>query len=295
MVHLRTIESPLSNPDSVVEAFSAVALQFGDRIAVSAGDLSLTYAELETRSHALAARLIHEGIQPGEPVGVVCERSPQLIVALLAILKAGAAYLPFDASYPKERLQFMANDAGIKFVLGDATKLGLKGVTSLSFSDFPETVDDIALPVVERDSPAYLLYTSGSTGTPKGVLVPHRAILRLVLNADFAELGPETRILQHSPVAFDASTFEIWGPLLNGGQVILFPEETMTLRRLGTALRENEINTLWLTAGLFHAIVDERLDDLAGVTQLLAGGDVLSPTHAAKVIARFPKLALING
>jgi len=295
VVHLRTIESPLSNPDSVVEAFSAVALQFGDRIAVSAGDLSLTYAELETRSHALAARLIHEGIQPGEPVGVVCERSPQLIVALLAILKAGAAYLPFDASYPKERLQFMANDAGIKFVLGDATKLGLKGVTSLSFSDFPETVDDIALPVVERDSPAYLLYTSGSTGTPKGVLVPHRAILRLVLNADFAELGPETRILQHSPVAFDASTFEIWGPLLNGGQVILFPEETMTLRRLGTALRENEINTLWLTAGLFHAIVDERLDDLAGVTQLLAGGDVLSPTHAAKVIARFPKLALING
>lgn len=160
MVHYGTIEPSTPSSDSVVEAFSTVALQFGDRIAVAGTDLSLTYEELENRSSALAARIVQEGIQPGEPVGVVCERSPQLVVALLAILKAGGAYLPFDASYPSERLQFMAHDAGVKFVLGEANALKLEGVTSLPFSDFPESSDATLLPVLERESPAYLLYTS---------------------------------------------------------------------------------------------------------------------------------------
>lgn len=259
------------------------------------GSSELTYDELQARSNALAQHLVEHGISRGEPVGVSCERRPELIVALLAILKAGGVYLPLDASYPKERLKFVAKDAGIRLLLGENEALAEADLTTIPFEAFPEESSDHTLPALDREDPAYLLYTSGSTGEPKGVLVPHRAILRLVLGNHFAELGPGTKMLQHSPVAFDASTFEIWGPLLNGGALELFPEAPLTLRSLGETVREKGINTLWLTAGLFHAMVDERLDDLAGIEQLLAGGDVISPARAAKLLTRYPSIALING
>lgn len=222
------------------------------------------------------------------------ERRSELIIALLAILKAGGAYLPLDPAYPEKRLKLVAKDAGIRFLIGENETLS-GNITTISFESFPEGTDTADLPALEPEAPAYLLYTSGSTGQPKGVLVPHRGILRLVIDNHFATLGPETRMLQHSPVAFDASTFEIWGPLLNGGEVILFPEERLTLRSLGRAVQTQGINTLWLTAGLFHAMVDERIEDLKGLEQLLAGGDVLSPTRAKKLLARYPSIALING
>lgn len=287
---------------SVAAAFDDVASRFGDSVAVRSGADSLRYADLKRRADTLAAWLVHEGVAPGEPVGVICERRPELVVALLAILKAGGVYLPFDTAYPAARLRFLAEDAGVRFVLGSGGDFVADGVKVLPFEDFPaaeaaDAADDVAPPPVAPggEDPAYLLYTSGSTGEPKGVLVPHRAILRLVMATDYCELGPGTKMLQHSPVAFDASTFEIWGTLLNGGELVLFPEGPMTLRALGDAVRENGINTLWLTAGLFHAMVDERIDDFAGVTQLLAGGDILSPARADAVLARFPDLVLING
>ena len=290
--------SALSSP-SVAAAFDKVATHFGDSVAVREGANQLSYADLQRRADALAARLIREGITPGEPVGVICERRPELIVALLAILKAGGAYLPFDTAYPPARLNFMAEDAGVRLVLGSEGWPADSGITAIPFADFPtKMATGDSTPVIRkpgRTDPAYLLYTSGSTGQPKGVLVPHQAILRLVIHPDYCDLGPGTRMLQHSPVAFDASTFEIWGTLLNGGELVLFPEAPMTLRSLGEAVRDNGINTLWLTAGLFHAMVDERIDDLAGVTQLLAGGDVLSPSRADAILTRFPDLALING
>lgn len=290
--------SALSSP-SVAAAFDKVATLFGDSVAVREGANRLSYADLQRRADELAAKLVLDGISPGEPVGVICERRPELIVALLAILKAGGSYLPFDTAYPPARLNFMAKDAGVRLVLGSAGWLADSGITVVPFEDFPTEVasgdftPELGKP--GRNDPAYLLYTSGSTGQPKGVLVPHRAILRLVIDQDYCDLGPGTKMLQHSPIAFDASTFEIWGTLLNGGELVLFPEAPLTLRSLGKAVRENGINTLWLTAGLFHAMVDERIDDLAGVTQLLAGGDILSPARAEAILTRFPNLALING
>ncbi|MEM9018724.1 MAG: amino acid adenylation domain-containing protein, partial [Verrucomicrobiota bacterium] len=295
MVHYEVSESSLFQPESVLEAFREIVSRYGDSIAVESHEGSLTYTELESRSDALAEKLISEGVQVGDRVGLACERRPELIVALLAILKAGGVYLPLDPSYPSRRLEFMARDAGLKLILGSAEFGNFEGIRTISFSEFPIEETHASQPSLSGESPAYLLYTSGSTGEPKGVLVPHRAILRLVLDNHFAKLGPETRVLQHSPIAFDASTFEIWGPLLNGGRLILLPEGPLTLRSLGEAIFENEINTLWLTAGLFHAMVDERLGDFGGLTQLLAGGDVISPSRARKVLEKFPDLRLING
>ena len=142
---------------------------------------------------------------------------------------------------------------------------------------------------------AYVMYTSGSTGIPKGIGVPHRAVVRLVQNNHYAELGSEQVILQLAPISFDASTFEIWGALLNGGRLVVYPPETPSLEELGRVLEENGVNTLWLTAGLFHMMVDEHVEGLRGIRQLLAGGDVLSPAHVSRVLRELPGCEVING
>ncbi|MEM1440900.1 MAG: AMP-binding protein, partial [Verrucomicrobiota bacterium] len=295
MVHLGTIKES-DQPKSIVEAFRSIASQGSDRTAVQNSTHSLTYGELEKQSDALAKRLLESGVERGEPVGVVSERSPDLIVSLLGILKAGAAYLPFDSSYPEERLRYLASDAKVRFLIGSEGSLPVEKVEWIApISDIADEEPCNKLLELSEEDPAYLLYTSGSTGDPKGVLVPHRAVLRLVLGNNFARLDPETNVLQHSPVAFDASTFEIWGPLLNGAKMTLLPEGPTTLRSIGEAISQFKINTLWLTAGLFHAMVDERLENFTGLEQLLAGGDVLSPARTRQVLKRFPDLKLING
>jgi amino acid adenylation domain-containing protein len=142
---------------------------------------------------------------------------------------------------------------------------------------------------------AYVMYTSGSTGQPKGVAVPQRAVVRLVKETNFMRFGPDEVFLQFAPVSFDASTLEIWGSLLNGAKLVLFPPQLPSLVELGASLREHQVTTLWLTAGLFHQMVDHRIDDLRGIKQLLAGGDVLSVPHVKKVLEQLPHCELING
>jgi acyl-coenzyme A synthetase/AMP-(fatty) acid ligase/acyl carrier protein len=138
-------------------------------------------------------------------------------------------------------------------------------------------------------------YTSGSTGSPKGVAVPHRAVVRLVRGNDYARMGPDEVFLQLAPVSFDASTFEIWGALLSGARLAVAPSHALSLAEVGRAVREHQVTTLWLTAGLFNQMVDDRLDDLRGVRQLLAGGDVLSVRHVRRVLDELPACRLING
>jgi len=139
------------------------------------------------------------------------------------------------------------------------------------------------------------MYTSGSTGRPKGVVVPHRAVLRLVIDNDFAELGPEETILQLAPLSFDASTFEIWGALLNGGRLAVVSDPYPSLEKIASEIARHKVTTLWLTAGLFHLMVDHQLEGLRPLKQLLAGGDVLSPMHVTKAVRSLPGCRLING
>jgi aspartate racemase len=139
------------------------------------------------------------------------------------------------------------------------------------------------------------MYTSGSTGQAKGVAVTHRSVLRLVRGANYVDLGPEQVLLQLAPATFDAATFEIWGALLNGGRLVVAPPGPLSLEEIGRTVREGEVTTLWLTAGLFHQVVDQRAEDLSGVRQLLAGGDVLSPRHVRTVLEASDHLVLVNG
>ena len=145
------------------------------------------------------------------------------------------------------------------------------------------------------DSLAYVMYTSGSTGKPKGVAVTHKNIVRLVKNTNYANFTSDEVFLQFAPISFDASTFEIWGSLLNGARLALMTPGAASLDELGRALKRYQVTTLWLTAGLFHLMVDTHLDDLRGLKQLLAGGDVLSAPHVRKVVTELKDCRLING
>jgi len=290
-------------PDqSIAELFAAQVRCRPQAIAVRFAGASLTYAELDARANRLAHLLIAAGVRPDLPVGVCLERSFELIVALLAIIKAGGAYVALNPEYPAARLALVMAETRSPVLVTQAShldKVPTDGARVICVDRDVAQID--AEPVTTPTVPvtlehlAYVSFTSGSTGKPKGVAVPQRGVVRLVQNTDFATFTAEDVFLQLAPVAFDASTFEIWAPLLNGGALVVMPPGTPTLEELGRAIRTDGITTLWLTAGLFHLMVDERLDDLRGVKQLLAGGDVLSVPHVRKFLQAIPACRLING
>ncbi|HEX8390771.1 MAG TPA: amino acid adenylation domain-containing protein, partial [Longimicrobium sp.] len=283
--------------------FAERAAATPEAVAVACGGETLTYAELHVRASALACHLARTGVRPGDRVGLALERSLEVPVALLATLQAGAAYVPLDATYPPERLAGMLADAAVSvLVVRDGLPGSLSGFAGpvVVLEHHAEAIaacrgEPLPQAGVTADSEAYVMFTSGSTGRPKGVGVPHRAVVRLVRGTGFADFGPEQVFLQIAPLSFDASTLEIWGPLLNGGRLVMFPPHAPSLEELGAALEEYGVTVLWLTAGLFHQMVDLRLESLGGLRQLLAGGDVLSPAHVLRVLERYPALRLTNG
>jgi amino acid adenylation domain-containing protein len=273
-----------------------------DAIAVVFEDKQLTYRELNQRANCLANHLKTLGVGPEVLVGICVERSPLMVVGLLGILKAGGAYVPLDLAYPSERLAFMLEDASVQVLLTqtrlvESLPSHLARVVCLD-TDW-ETInqhnhENLTSGVIANNL-AYVMYTSGSTGLPKGVSIIHRGVVRLVKGANYADLSAEQVFLQVAPISFDASTFEIWGCLLNGARLVIFPSSTPSLEQLGQAIRQYQITTLWLTAGLFHLMVDERLEDLKPLCQLLAGGDVLSVPHVQKFLLKRGECQLING
>ncbi|HKP74488.1 MAG TPA: amino acid adenylation domain-containing protein, partial [Longimicrobiaceae bacterium] len=281
--------------------FAAQVRATPDAVAMVADGERVTYAELNARANRLARYLRRCNVGPEARVGLCLERGAELIVSILAVLKAGGAYLPLDPAYPLARTSQMTRDGGVDVVITREAHLARLpvGVNRVVLEHSAERIarengDDLPAHGC-GDSLAYVLYTSGSTGTPKGVAVPHRAVLRLVRGADFAEMTAEHVFLQLAPAGFDASTLEIWGALLNGGRLVVFPPELPTAAALGRVIRAEGVTTLWLTAGLFHQVVDDDVTALRGLRQLLAGGDVLSPAHVARALDALPGCRVING
>ncbi|HEX8174908.1 MAG TPA: amino acid adenylation domain-containing protein [Pyrinomonadaceae bacterium] len=282
--------------------FEEQAAQTPHATALVSGDEQMSYDELNRRANQLAHYLQSIGVGQEITVGLCVERSIEMVVALLGILKASGAYVPLDPTYPLERLSFMIEDAAISVLITQERLLDLlpvhwSQVVCLD-TDWPEIArhaTDNPQSSMTAENLAYLMYTSGSTGQPKGVSVTHRNVVRLVKETNYATFGPAEVFLQLAPISFDASTFEIWGSLLHGAKLVLMPAGVPTLEELGGALRSYGVTTLWLTAGLFHLMVDERLEDLSGVRQLLAGGDALSASHVRRKLLEGGDGALING
>jgi aspartate racemase len=289
---------------TVATVFEEIAKKHPDAVALVQDDIELTYEELNKQANRLAHRLRHAGVKPETMVGCCLERSIEMIVAFLAVLKAGGAYVPLDPGYPKARLEFILEDTGNPLIL---TRKSLASTVLMKDSDRILLLDDEPEPVSSSEgeqnlrqsagptSLAYVMYTSGSTGRPKGVMVEHRGIVRLVRGTNYCHFGPDEIFLQFAPMSFDASTFEIWGALLNGSRLVLMTPKSSSLEDLVRTVRQHAVTTLWLTAGLFHLMVEEHPEGLRTLRQLLAGGDVLSPRHARLFLEHAPDTSLING
>jgi amino acid adenylation domain-containing protein len=296
--------SPYPRNATITQLFEEQARATPDAPAVAGGKVVWSYAQLDERANRLAHHLRSMGVERGTPVGVCLERSPEMVVGLLGILKAGGAYVPLDPNYPVARLAIMAEEAGIRAVVTRQSLVGTlpralrAGAIVRMDADWPSVAQRSATPLDLEAGPtdlAYVMFTSGSTGRPKGVAIPHRGIVRLVKNTDFVGPDAYTRVLCYAPISFDASTFELWGPLLNGGTAVVFPAHAPTLAELGSFIAREQVSTVWLTAALFHQMVEAELPRFSQVKYLLAGGDVLSPSHVARVLARFPGCHMING
>ncbi len=290
----------LGAPEATVpELFAEQASRTPDATAVVADGTSLTYAELDARANRLAHRLIAFGVRPEQRVGLLLRRSADLVVAVLAVVKAGGAYLPLDGRAPVERMRLVLEQAGAAVLLTDphwedTAREAHGGHVVVLDGDTDGGQADRPLPAGHADGLAYVEFTSGSTGTPKGVAVRHRDVVALALDSRFD--GPAHRtVLVHSPLAFDASTYELWVPLLRGGRVVVAPPEDLDAAVLRDLITTHGVTALWLTAGLFRVLAQDSPDCLAGVAEVWTGGDVVPAAAVRRVMAACPGLVVVDG
>ncbi|WP_448321794.1 amino acid adenylation domain-containing protein, partial [Streptomyces sp. CO7] len=275
-------------------AFAAQALRTPDVVAVRCAGRELPYRELDERANRLAHRLVGAGVGPEAPVAVLMERSVDLVVALLAVLKAGAFYLPLHSGSPLERMQWIVDETSAPVLLTDAAMRGRSLPSAPTVVVVDEDTALAGLPVVDPqvdsqpEQLAYVMYTSGSTGRPKGVAVTHRDVLDLAGDSMFTEPGAHERVLMVAPYAFDPSTYELWVPLLHGGRTVVTPEGDLSVATLARLIAEEEITGLQVTAGLFRVMAEEAPGCFAGVHEVITGGDVISPTAVRRVLEHCP-------
>ncbi|HEX7240657.1 MAG TPA: amino acid adenylation domain-containing protein, partial [Longimicrobiaceae bacterium] len=290
-----------SRSDRTVHAlFEEQAALTPGAVAVVGGERALTYRELDRLANRLAHDLVRRGVRPDVRVGVLLERSPELVVALLGVLKAGGAYVPLDPEYPAGRLAFMLRDAAVPVLLTRERlrgRLPEHGAEVVCVDDASADGGDDRPPEVEvtPEHLAYVTYTSGSTGTPKGTEVPHRAVPGFFRGADYVCFDERQVVLQHSSVSWDALTLELWPALLTGGRCALFEGSGGDVPALAEAVRRHGVTTLWLTSALFAAVVDTAPEALAGVSQVMTGGEAVSAGHARRALELYPGLRLVNG
>ncbi len=265
-----------------------------NNIAVVFENESLTYSELNNRANQLAHYLQKLGVKPKELVGICLERSLEMIVGLLAILKVGGAYVPIDPDYPQERISFMLQDTQVKIILTcESLETSLPNHQAIvvcldkDWQQINQASQENVNSTVSADNLAYVIYTSGSTGIPKGVIVTHQAVNRLVLNTNYIQFTPDDRVVQASNIAFDAATFEIWGALLNGAKIIIIAKSVLlSPQELALSLKENQISVLFLTTALFNQLANLVPQAFSNLRCLLFGGEAVEPKWVQEVLEK---------
>jgi amino acid adenylation domain-containing protein len=288
------------NDRSLLDVLAARFAERGEATALSSGRESVSYAQLSRRADEVAARLQACGVRSESRVGILLDRSIDAIAAMIGVLRAGGAYVPLDRSYPSARLQQMLRGAGVELVIsldGLPNDVVFDGpVIALSEREQGEQNAPAILRPRSPDQLAYVMFTSGSHGQPKAVAVTDRGILRLVHEAGAIHYAESEVILHHSPLSFDASTFEIYGALAHGARLVVMPPGVIELDDLGAVIRRERVTTAWLTAGYFHAVMDEAPQTLTPLQQLIVGGDVVSPQRVNSLLDLCAGgLRLING
>ncbi|WP_405427432.1 amino acid adenylation domain-containing protein [Streptomyces erythrochromogenes] len=267
-----------------------------DALAVVDGDTTLTYGRLLRAGHALAARLRDHGVARGDRVALLTMRSHRTVVAQLGLWLAGAVCVPLDPAQPRPRTEAMIADAEVTLTVGDAKLLDAAAFPGPVLA-LPEEPLTSGRPVdgSDPDSPAFIMFTSGSTGRPKGVLVPHRAIAELVTAPDYVTLTGRDRVLFHSPMTFDASTFEVWVALANGAAVVVCTEQRPSLEDLARHVEQHGVTVAFFTTALFHQLAARRSRVFAQLRSVVVGGEAMAAAQAREVLTAFPWLELVNG
>jgi amino acid adenylation domain-containing protein len=272
------------------------------RVAIDSDAGVITYGELDGRAESLACRLVEAGVNRGDLVGLCLKPGADAIVALVAVLKAGAAYAPLDFANPQERFTFMLQDMAPSAIVTEPDlvhRLRDYGGAQLFVAPPAGCVQQHRTPreelAVGLTDLAYCMYSSGSTGRPKGILTTHEGIVHLARTPRYAHIEANDAILHAAPLAFDASTFEIWGALLNGARIVLPPPGPVSLDAIVDTVERHRVTTLWLTAALFHRLCDTGVERLSGLRQLLVGGDVVQPDRVTRFQRHLPECQVING
>lgn len=281
---------PWPKDKTVADLFKEQAALTPDKMALVFEDREWSYRSLNERANQLAAWLRQQyAISADDLIGIHLERSDWLLIVILGVLKSGAGYVPIDTEYPKDTIDHMLAESNCKALIDEAMLEEIKIVTA----NWPkEDLTAIASP----DSLAYVMYTSGSTGQQKGVMVEHRNIVRLVKPANYAGLSEGEILLSTGAVAFDATTFEYWGMLLNGGSLIISSKEVLLdAAQLKSLIRSRGVTMMWFTAGWLNQLVEEDIEVFRGLRTLLAGGDKLSAVHINNLLRCYPLLKIVNG
>ncbi|MEC4091421.1 non-ribosomal peptide synthetase [Pseudoalteromonas rubra] len=285
---------PQANYPDVITVFAKQVAQHPEAIALRAGTMSMTYQALWQQSSQVAHYLVAQQVRPGERVGICMAREHSLAPAIIGIVMAGGVYVPMSAEDPSERLSELATLAKISHCLVDLPREG--AFTAHQISEvLAQTTAAQPLPERSGNDPIYINFSSGTTGKPKGIECVHQGVTRLVCAPDFMQLNTHTQMLCAAAQTFDAFTLEFWGPLLNGGCLHLLTEPKLNGALLNTYSETNGVCTAWLTAALFHTLVDIDPSVFKHLKQLLVGGDVVSPAHVQKVYAVNPQIDIING
>ncbi len=294
-------EAPFPQDKAAHELFELQVERSPNALIIEHDGIRVSYAELNARANQLARHLVDQGITTGAYVPVIMPRSLQMLIAELAVLKCGAAYVPMDPALPPDRLAFMVRDCGaIKALTAGTAPAGLTdlAVDWIDSADWEGlgrySQDNLAVPS-SGTSACYVTYTSGSTGTPKGVIVPHRGINRLIINAQYARIDSTDCVAHISNPAFDASTFEIWAALLNGARLVIVPPAVvLDAASFAKALQAHRITVLFLTVGLLNQYVDALAGVFGQLRYLITGGDIVDPSVLRRVLNDCPPEHLLN-
>ncbi|MGY0106505.1 amino acid adenylation domain-containing protein [Bacillus velezensis] len=286
--------------ETISRLFERQAKETPDARAVVYDGQILTYRELNERANRIAAALRSNGVGPESVVALLTGRTTELASGILGILKAGGAYLPIGDDVPRERAEWMLKDCKADILLQSDKLDGLPLSGKRLFIEDIQTKAGLSSenpePLGGPESLAYMIYTSGSTGAPKGVMIEQRSVIRLVKNSNYIDFTPKDRLLFTSSLGFDVTTFEIFGPLLNGASLYVSDQETyLDSDVLETFIQQNGITTLWLTSSLFNHLSEQNKDVFSGLSRLIIGGEALSPSHVNRVRNALPHLSVWNG
>jgi amino acid adenylation domain-containing protein len=302
--------APISDKNSwnrtVLELFSESVHCAPNSIALDDTQQTITYAELWNFAAAFRARLVAQGVKPGDLVGIAAGRSVATVATILGIVMAGGCYVPVEIKeFSASVLGQIRKSTGLRTWIADAKARQTadpvlwEGCSVISLEEIacPAGDDPAEIPTVaiHSESPLYVMFTSGSTGLPKGVVVPHRAVVRLVVGQQFIEFDSTQTFLLHSPLSFDASTLEFWGSLLHGSRLVLAPGRSLGLDDYTQTILQQGVTTLWLTAAMFHLAAEHTPEMFAPLSQLVFGGDVISPRHVERIRKLYPTLRMVNG